>query len=134
MAHILLLEDDLRLASSYKEMLTGAGHSVDIVSTVGRALDHFLQVKYDIVVADLFIHGEDGECDEGGITFISQIKQLNDSKVPVLAISGSFADTKYSDLSLLSKTTARTVGAAETLAKPVTEEGLLSAVARHLQV
>ncbi|WP_186826981.1 response regulator [Shimia ponticola] len=133
MAHILLLEDDLPLATSYKKMLTGAGHSVDVVTSVMRAFEHFQQAKYDIVIADLFIYGEDGDRDEGGITFISHIKQLQDSRVPVLAISGSFAETKPSDLALLSKTTARTVGAAETLAKPVTEDVLLSSVERLLQ-
>ena len=52
MARILLVEDDPNVLMLLEHVLRGAGHDVDLASTVRQARSHLGQRRYDLVVAD----------------------------------------------------------------------------------
>lgn len=60
MSKILLVEDDLRVASFVKEGLTEKGFLVDTVKTGFEALDQINHHEYDVVILDIMIPGVDG--------------------------------------------------------------------------
>ena len=60
MARLMLVEDDVRLASLVSEYLENNGHQVAVEHRGDRAVDRILAEKPDLVVLDLMLPGEDG--------------------------------------------------------------------------
>ena len=60
MAQLMLVEDDVRLASLIGEYLQNNGHQVAIEHRGDRAVDRILAETPDLVVLDLMLPGEDG--------------------------------------------------------------------------
>ena len=60
MARLMLVEDDVRLASLISEYLENSGHEVAIEHRGDRAVDRILAEAPDLVVLDLMLPGEDG--------------------------------------------------------------------------
>ena len=60
MAKLLLIEDDVRLATLMAEYLQTNGHDVGVEHRGDRAVDRILAEKPDLVVLDLMLPGEDG--------------------------------------------------------------------------
>jgi two-component system, OmpR family, response regulator len=58
--HILVIEDDSRLANLLRKGLRGEGHVVDLVSDGVTGLEHAESDTYDAVVLDLTLPGLDG--------------------------------------------------------------------------
>ena len=128
MASILILEDNFETARSIKKPLELVGHTVEVVSNVRRAIEYVKQRKVDLAIVDLFIDPISDGSREGGITFISQIKQIDRIDLPVLVISGSFSANKPPHFVSSSISTTKTVGADMTLAKPINIERLITSV------
>lgn len=57
---LLLVEDDLMVASGMKLGLTDAGYAVDWVSSAERALEVLVQESFDIAILDIGLPGMDG--------------------------------------------------------------------------
>jgi len=57
---LLLVEDDLMVASGMKLGLTDAGYAVDWVSSAERALEVLVQESFDIAILDIGLSGMDG--------------------------------------------------------------------------
>lgn len=57
---LLLVEDDLMVASGMKLGLTDAGYAVDWVSSAERALEVLAQESFDIAILDIGLSGMDG--------------------------------------------------------------------------
>lgn len=57
---LLLVEDDLMVASGMKLGLSDAGYAVDWVSSAERALDVLAQESFDIAILDIGLPGMDG--------------------------------------------------------------------------
>ena len=57
---VLLVEDDLRLASLTREYLEGHGVAVVHVADGRKAQDEALSGRYDVVLLDLMLPGRDG--------------------------------------------------------------------------
>jgi two-component system cell cycle response regulator CpdR len=60
MARILLAEDDDQMRAFLTRGLQRAGHTVDAVANGETALDHLLNVDYDLLLADVVMPGIDG--------------------------------------------------------------------------
>lgn len=58
--HVLLVEDEARLASAVRRVLEEEGHVVDWVADGADALTQALTEEYDIVVLDVMLPGLDG--------------------------------------------------------------------------
>lgn len=57
---LLLVEDDLRLASTVQEFLQQNQFHVDVVSRGDKAIDVILEQAHDLVILDLMLPGVDG--------------------------------------------------------------------------
>ena len=124
MANILLYEDDDQLAMLIQTSLSSEGHQVEIFDQFDPAIEFVLNKPIDLVIADLFINDSAGQSRPGGIALISQIRQTMKSKIPILAISGAFSGPAKVNL----MSSARTVGASQTLSKPFHPDELLDAI------
>ena len=58
--HILIVEDDQRLAELTREYLQGNGLNVAIEMDGAKAAARILQEQPDLVILDLMLPGEDG--------------------------------------------------------------------------
>ena len=122
MTRVLILEDDVEFAALLVESLTLEGHIVDLFTNATDALKAFREGNYDIIISDVFVKKDGRMTRDGGIRFVSAVKQIHRSKVPILAISGGFTATKPGNI----EETLRTVGADAVLAKPFHPEDLLN--------
>lgn len=60
MGHILIVEDDLRLAQLTSEYLSGNGFTVSLENNGALAVQRITEEQPDLVVLDLMLPGEDG--------------------------------------------------------------------------
>lgn len=58
--HILIIEDDERLASLTREYLEGNGFQVSVEKDGARGVEQILSLRPDLVILDLMLPGEDG--------------------------------------------------------------------------
>ena len=129
MAAILLLEDDLTLAEQIKAVLKSDGHTVAAFSTAKAALDYLDENDVECIIADLFIRVDGSFVQDGGITLISNVRQIQGRDIPVIAISGAFQNPNGE----FASSSAITVGASANLAKPFHPDDLSSLVAQQLR-
>ncbi len=80
MANVLLIDDDPMVREVLGDMLTTAGYRVAAADGI-TAMDEFETNPFDIVIADIFMPGEDG------ITTIRKIRD-QDPFVGIVAITG----------------------------------------------
>src|SRR5271163_1553984 len=59
MAHILLVEDDHQVSDLLREILEGAGHSIDCARTFAEA-EARLASRYDLLICDVILPGGSG--------------------------------------------------------------------------
>jgi two-component system OmpR family response regulator len=57
---ILVVEDEIRLATLLRRSLTEEGHAVDLAATGEEALDWAQAAQYDAIVLDIMLPGMDG--------------------------------------------------------------------------
>lgn len=84
--HVLLVEDDLRLAALTKEYLEGHGVHVDHVADGRRGLDEALRTRFDAVLLDLMLPGKDG------LDVCRELRSRSDVPIIVLTARGEEAD------------------------------------------
>lgn len=77
---ILLIEDDLQIASGVKAGLTSASHEVSVVHDGVYATEHLLREQHDLVILDLGLPGIDG------MTLLARYRARNRT-TPVLILS-----------------------------------------------
>ncbi|HEY5208448.1 MAG TPA: response regulator [Stellaceae bacterium] len=121
MAHILLIDDNEMIRETVNDMLASAGHGVEEAFDGIDGIEKFEQGhgKYDVVISDIFMPGEDG------IGTIRRIRH-DDPDVGIIAISGGGQAGSAQDV--LRMTIA--LGADYTLAKPFSRTQLLSTVTK----
>ena len=80
---LLLVEDDLMVASGMKLGLADAGYAVDWVSSAERALEVLAQESFDIAILDIGLSGMDG------LELLSRMrgKGMNCACMPVLMLT-----------------------------------------------
>ena len=112
MARILVIEDDLPMASLLREVLEANGHAVSSAFTGTDGVALLQRQVFDLVITDLILPELDGL---GVIMYVRRSMVA----VPILAISGA---TSNADLYL---TIATKLGANAILAKPFTNDQLI---------
>ncbi|MEL7197080.1 MAG: response regulator [Pseudomonadota bacterium] len=124
---ILVLEDDEEFGPLLKLSLEEAGYNVALHTTATEALSYLDSNDVDLVISDLMIKQAGVFIQDGGIRLISTLKQIRNYPAPIIAISGSFVQDQYHAIS-----TAMTVGADKTLAKPVHPDDLIALIKTYL--
>jgi DNA-binding response OmpR family regulator len=109
---VLLVEDDLRLASLTKEYLEGHGVAVVHVSDGRRGQEEALTGKYDAVLLDLMLPGRDG------LEVCREVRSRSDVPILVLTARGEEAD----------RVMGLELGADDYLAKPFSPRELLARI------
>jgi DNA-binding NtrC family response regulator len=112
MALILVVDDEADLRFAFRDALVQAGHDVRETDRVSAALYILAVAPIDLVVTDTVMPGQDG------LEILTWMRQRR-PRLPVIALD--------------SRDTARALGAAATLVKPVAPGALLLAVDTVLQ-
>lgn len=129
MADILILEDEVDLAKQISVQLQQEGHNVHVFNSALAAISHIDENNIDLVIADLFIRSGDKYVADGGIMLISYVRQMTNRQIPAIAISGSFLKPHGEH----ARTSATTVGATASLAKPFHPDELSALVQEQLK-
>ena len=98
MAHILLVQDDIALASGLEQALRSRGHTPVSVQTAGAALREFQLNPPDLIVSAIVLP------DNSGTVLIGRIRSLpGGRRLPVILTSQVYraADIEASQLSRL---------------------------------
>jgi two-component system OmpR family response regulator len=109
---VLLVEDDVRLATLTREYLESHGLAVVHVSDGRRGQDEALSGRYDAVLLDLMLPGKDG------LEVCREIRARSDVPVLVLTARGEEAD----------RVMGLELGADDYLAKPFSPRELLARI------
>ncbi|MDQ7043300.1 MAG: response regulator transcription factor [Sulfurimonas sp.] len=117
---ILLLEDDIELAETLKELLEGENYSVDMVHNGNDAIDASYEKKYQLYVFDINVP------DMNGLELLESLRQADDT-TPAIFISALV------DINSISK--AFEIGADDYIKKPFFPQELIIRVnAKFTQV
>ena len=84
--HLLLVEDDAKLATLLSELLQGHGWTVTHCDSGEAALEQFPNVAADLVILDIMLPGIDG------IEVCQRLRQQGDTRILMLTALGSDAD------------------------------------------
>lgn len=121
MGHVLVIDDDLVVLSLVSGILEAHGHTVIRAQDGLAGMKIFRRGRFDLVITDIVMPNQEG------ISTICDIRSASPG-IPILAISGSRAEGRYGVYLDL----AMDLGANATLSKPITVDGLMTAVARLL--
>ncbi|MEL6957869.1 MAG: response regulator [Pseudomonadota bacterium] len=114
------MEDDHAFATLLEADLLDRGHEVAIFGKASDALAFSDEHDIDLAISDIIVREEGMLSTDGGIKFISGLRQLQQKSVPIIAMSGSFGGKSGTNFA----TTAKTVGATAVLSKPFFPEEL----------
>jgi DNA-binding response OmpR family regulator len=117
-SHILLVEDEAKLARFIELELMYEGYSVDVVNDGCEALEMFKQKSYDLVLLDLMLPGLNG------IEVLRKIRESSDVSVIMLTAKADVSD----------KVTGLDSGADDYITKPFAIEELLARMRTTLRV
>ncbi len=109
---VLLVEDDLRLATLTREYLEGHGVAVVHVADGRRGQEEALSGRYDAVLLDLMLPGRDG------LEVCKEVRARSDVPIVVLTARGEEAD----------RVMGLELGADDYLAKPYSPRELLARI------
>ena len=121
MADILLVEDSPEVSMTVREILVGAGHTVEAVGNGNEALAKLKDHKFDLIVSDIWMPEMDG------IALLKEVRGAG-NRVPVIVISGGAPNAPLTYTAPL----AATFGANEVIYKPFEKDELLNAVSAVL--
>ncbi len=109
---ILIVEDDVRLATLTREYLEGNGFQVTVEGDGSRAIEQIKNLNPDLVILDIMLPGEDG---------LSICRKLKiDKDVPILILTARTDD--------MDQVLGLEMGADDYIAKPVRPRVLLARV------
>lgn len=115
---ILLLEDEVHVATVLQVVLKEAGYRVDWAATGQKALELLAQASYDLLLADLYLPDMDG-------LEVVRVAREQRPQLKVIVMTG------YS--SLTSAVAALRLGTSDYLEKPFTEQEITAAIEKVLQ-
>ncbi|OFX12761.1 MAG: hypothetical protein A2516_09800 [Alphaproteobacteria bacterium RIFOXYD12_FULL_60_8] len=117
MARILVIDDEELARFTVREILESAGHTVEEATNGNEGLALQRRQPFDLVVTDIIMPEKEG------IETIIEMK-ADYPALPVIAISGGGRTRNLDFLQIAQK-----MGASKIIAKPFTEEELLTSVA-----
>ena len=107
---ILIVDDELDLAATLVERLDIRGFKAVAVQTGDAAIEQINQTRFDVVVLDIKLKGEDG------VDVMKRIKQINE-RLPVILLTGHMSkETNEEGLK---------AGAIDYIIKPINIEDLV---------
>lgn len=115
---ILVMEDDLTVATGLKMVLDEDGFNVDLAGTGELAMDAFRQKRFDLLVADLRLP------DVNGMDVIREIK-ANKPDTEIIVITG------YGNAATAVE--AMKLGVSDFIPKPFTEDQIKTAISEALK-
>jgi DNA-binding response OmpR family regulator len=119
LARIIYVEDDDLMGSVVKDILTAAGHAVDVVSHGTLGLQTIASDRPDLVILDIALPGM------SGIDVARNLRQLPATRlVPILMLTASRSESVSRE--------ALDAGADDVMIKLVSYTGLVSKVERML--
>lgn len=110
---ILIIEDDIRLGDTLRELLKNHNYDTELVSNGTDGLDYALSGYYDVIILDIMLPGMNG------YEIVSRIRRQEIS-TPVLMLT---AKSEWSD-----KVTGLDAGADDYLTKPFIPEELFARI------
>jgi len=129
-AKLLVMEDDIEFAFQLKEVLSEAGHDVEIRYSAQDALEELGRSAYDLLITDVIVYRDNHPIPDGGISLVSRVRNAPETQnLPIIAMTGSYEYRGMKDI----LQTALSVGASETLKKPIAPPALLSMITRLLE-
>ena len=116
MARILVIDDDVKMLSTLRQMLEGAKHEVFEAPDGAVGVSVFQRERPELVITDIFMPEQDG---------LETILALKNEfpGVKIIAISGGGKNGNFSYLEV-----ARTFGADRVFRKPFTPQVILTAI------
>jgi CheY-like chemotaxis protein len=121
MACILIIDDDVALRMTLREILEQAGYEVVEASDGQEGLQRYRATAIDMILIDLLMPGYEG------LETIRALRQA-DPQVKIIAMSGGGQTGRMNFLEV-----AAVLGAQRTLPKPFSRQGLLEAVHALMQ-
>jgi CheY-like chemotaxis protein len=115
---ILIIDDEYSVRRLLSEVLKGAGHELMEVATAKEGLRLLRERPIDLVVTDILMPDMDG-------LEVTRLLHREFPSVKILALSGGSQDVDYCQV-------ARSLGAHDTLMKPVSVQQLRDTVANLL--
>jgi CheY-like chemotaxis protein len=116
MARVLIIDDEVEIRTLVQHVLIGAGYDTAMAGDGREGLEIQRKQPADLIITDLIMPGQEG------LETIIEIRRLF-PKTKIIAMSGGGHGGVLDFLPMASQ-----LGAARTLAKPFTHEGLLTAV------
>lgn len=110
--HILIVEDDARLATLTREYLEGNGFQISIEGDGSRAVERIFREEPDLIILDVMLPGEDG------LSICRKVKMEKD--IPILMLTARTDD--------MDQVVGLEMGADDYVAKPVRPRVLLARV------
>lgn len=110
--HILIVEDDARLATLTREYLEGNGFQISIEGDGSRAVERIFREEPDLIILDVMLPGEDG------LSICRKVKMEKDT--PILMLTARTDD--------MDQVVGLEMGADDYVAKPVRPRVLLARV------
>lgn len=90
MSKVLIVEDEKTLAKMYREVFENEGYEVSLASKVDQALELAKEINPDLIMLDILLPGETG------ISFLKQLRNLNDPAADSLVVAFSNYDDQES--------------------------------------
>lgn len=119
-AHILIIDDDDRTRKLFRKILEREGYHITESSNGKMGIKMYREEPADLVITDIIMPEK-----EGIETIIDLRKEF--PKVKIIAMSGGGHIGAESYLEI-----AKKIGAAKTLAKPITNDELIETIAEVL--
>ncbi len=114
---IVIIDDDQKLLTLFKEGIEEGGYHVDAFSTSDEAYKHLREHIPDLIICDINLETST----MGGFTFFEKIREINElAEVPFIFLTG------LTDEVLVR--TGKELGVDDYLTKPISEKALLSTI------
>ncbi len=120
MARIMIVDDEPPVREALQAVIDAAGHETCAVSDGGRCLAELDSFRPDLVITDILMPGMEG------MQTINELRKRQPA-LPIIAISGGVC---FGDMNFLR--TAERLGASHSILKPVSPQGLITAIAALL--
>lgn len=124
MKNILILEDDLVLATQWLKALGTTRYNVYVTTGAEQALDVFDSTDIDLCIVDFMVLKEGKPSADGGITFLGKMDPFKRRETKILGVSGLSKDK----LAMSPDKFLMAFGAHEFLQKPFSDHDLVAEV------
>jgi CheY-like chemotaxis protein len=120
MKHILIMEDNALLAHEWRDTFELNGHKVTLTYNGADAVRQLDEIKFDLVITDLFVPGK-----QGGLHVVGKILRMRRGAPPIIAVTGEKRLTERDGDTNYFLRQVEQLGVSQTLEKPFPAAELL---------